>query len=301
MRRPSPSSLMLFVGASLWFAPACAESEPQPFQVRVTVIDAHGGPELAEDRVQAIVRRALDRAPSFAAAARNQRSWPRGSELLVASLEYRELPDAADQGRDLLVRLVVETPASVEATLGDDGLDVTVLLERGPGEANLSVDLQLAADRIATILQARTDLATGAPGAVDRLLESADPELVIQTLEWVRDHADESQASAAADRAAALIGHSDERVGLVAIETVGAVGGPEHVRLLLAGVQLADASQVHRAYDALSHLGGPEAERFLQFAARNEEEPGRRAAARRALRRIAEGDQGQRAPNRGHR
>lgn len=286
----------------------CEGRELQSFQIQVRSIDSHGGPTLAEDRVRAIVRRSLDLAPSFVPAERDRRSG-RGAkgDTLIASFEYRELPDASDHGRDLLVRLAVESPDQLSEELGAEGLDVTVLLEREAGQADLSVDLQMATDRVAAILQARIDLAQANEGAVERLLACGDPERIILALEWVRDHDRHEQARAAADRVAELIKHEDEDVGLLAIETIGQIGGPEHVPTLLARIQLTDTSQTNRAYDALARLGGPEAEGFLEFAARNEDEPDLRAAAQRALRKVAESSivgpssRAARLPNRGHR
>lgn len=224
--------------------------------------------------------------------------------MLIASFEYRELPDAADHGRDLMVRLSVETPEALAGELGPEGLDVTVLLEREAGEADLSTDLQLAADRVAAVLQARLDLARRSEGAIAALLSSGNTDLVVLTLEWIRDHPRDAHARGSADLVAELIKHPEDRVGLLAIETIGAIGGPEHVPALLERIQLADPHQVNRAYDALARLGGPEAEGFLKFAARNEDEPDRRAAAERALREV--GDRGpvqadERAAHRGHR
>ena len=285
---------------------ACKAPAPETFQVRVMSIDAHGGPALQEDRVHSIVRRSLALAPSFSPAERDRRSGGR-SDALVASFEYRELPDPSDHGRDLMVRLKLEAPVELADRLGPEGLDVTILLEREAGEADLSADLQLATDRVTTILQARADLARGAGGAVIDLLESGDSDLVLLTLEWIREHGDETQAKLAANHVAELIKDEDERVGLLAIETIGEIGGPEHVSALLERIQLADSHQVSRAYDALSRLGGPEAAGFLEFAARNEDEPERRAAAERALRRVADsamvgaGGRDDRTQNRGHR
>src|SRR5690606_20847659 len=121
---------------------------------------AHGGPKLPDERVHAIVRRSLERSPSFTPAERDQRSGGR-KDTLVATFEYRELPDPTDHGRDLLVRLDVEPPEQLAARLGPEGLDVTVLLEREAGQPALATDLQLATDRATAVLQARTDLALG--------------------------------------------------------------------------------------------------------------------------------------------
>jgi hypothetical protein len=299
-----------FVWAVAWIAVGgCKASEPQSFALRVISIDTHGGPALPEDRVRAIVRRSLEHSPSFVPAERDQRSGTTHGDTLVATFEYRELPDASDHGRDLMVRLLVEVPESLAGELGPEGLDITVLLERAAGEADLAYDLQLATDRVATILQARTDLARGTEGAVARLLESRHPDQVdqiIMALEWIRGHAHHAQARDSADRVAALLQHQDDRVASLAIECIGEIGGAEHVAALLTRIQVADTDQVNRAYDALARLGGPEAEGFLEFAARNEDEPIRRAAAERALQSVAESAivdprSRSRQPNRGHR
>ena len=121
---------------------------------------------------------------------------------------------------------------------------------------------------------------------VDRLLASDDPELVILTLEWMRDHGQSGQARDAADHVADLIDHPDEDVGLLAIERSGGSADLEHVAVVLERIQLSNSPQVSRAYEAIAQLGGPEAEGFLQFAARNEDEPDRRAVAERALRYV---------------
>lgn len=296
-------ALGLAVGSSLV---GCKPREPQSFALRIISIDTHGGPALPEDRVRTIVRHSLEHSPSFVPAERDQRSGTTHGDTLVATFEYRELPDATDHGRDLMVRLLVEVPESLAHELGPEGLDITVLLERAAGEADLAYDLQLATDRVATILQARTDLARGTEDTVARLLDAHDPDQVILALEWIRGHGQHPQAQAAAARVAQLLEHRDARVSSLAIECIGEVGGPEHVAALLARIQVGDTDQVNRAYDALARLGGPEAEGFLQFAARNEDEPVRRAAAERALQRVAESaivdPRGHgRLPNRGHR
>jgi hypothetical protein len=291
------------LGLSLGLGSGCREAAPQRFHVQVVSIDAHGGPTLPDERVHGILRRSFEQSPSFAPAERDQRSGGR-KDTLLATFEYRELPDATDHGRDLMVRLHVQPPEQLAARLGPEGLDVTVLLEREAGEADLASDLQLATDRLTTILQARTDLALGTPGTVERLLDSSDPDLMILGLQWIREHRD-PELSTTADRVAELINHHDEDVGLLALDTIGQIGGPQHVSAVIERIELTNTTQVSRAYDAIAELGGPEAEGFLQFAARNEDEPDRRAAAQRALQRVADSDMvGQsrrRHPNRGHR
>lgn len=292
------------VGFTMVASAGCSSREPETFALRVISIETHGGPALPEDRVRAILRRSLEHSPSFVPAERDQRSGTKHGDTLVASLEYRELPDASDHGRDLMVRLFVEVPESLAGELGKDGLDVTVLLERAAGEADLAYDLELATDRVTTILQARIDLARSTEGAVDRLLGQDDPDQVILALEWILKHVEHPQAQAATARVASLLDHHDARIALLAIECIGEIGGPEHVPALLARIPVADTEQVNRAYDALARLGGPEAEGFLEFAARNEDEPVRRAAAERALQRVEQSAMvhpGRALPNRGHR
>jgi hypothetical protein len=242
-----------------------SEAPSDVYYVRLTSVDHHGGPHVPEERVHAILRRSLEAAPSFSPAERDQRSGGGSGTILAASLEYRELPNPDERGRDLLVRLAVETPRDLVDELGGEGLDATVLLERPAGDVDLGDDLQLAADRLARIIQARTDLARRSPGVVAALLDDPDPQLVALTLEWVRDHRGDPSAFGMPERVAELINHPDGDVRLLAIETIGVIA---------------------RTYDALARLGGSEARTFLEFAARNEDEPERRDAAERALQRI---------------
>ncbi len=262
-----------------------SDASVDTYYVRLTSVDPHGGSHVPEERAHAILRRSLERTPSFAPAERDQRSGAGSGTILAASLEYRVLPNP-DRGRDLLVRLAIETPRDLVEALEGEDLDATVLLEREAGDVDLDDDLQLAADRLARILQARTDLARRSPGAVASLLDDTDPQLVALTLEWIRDHHDEAPAHDAADRVALLINHAESDVRLLAIETLGVVGGPQHVGALLERIELNDADQVQRTYEALARLGGNEARTFLDFAARNEDEPDLQAAAEHALRRL---------------
>jgi hypothetical protein len=299
-------TVALVTGLVTVLGSGCKEREPETFQVRVISIDAHGGPALPEDRVQAILRRSLEHSPSYAPAERDQRSGGKHGDTLFATFEYRELPDATDHGRDLMVRMTVETPESLGGGLGPEGLDVTVLLEREAGQADLSADLQQATDQVATVLQARTDLARGTDGAVRRLLASEDRDLLMLALHWVRTHPRRGEAQAAADQVVELLDHEDQQVGLAAIQTIAEVGGPQHVSAIVDRIALADSEQASSAYAALARLGGPEAEGFLKFAARNEDEPVRREAALSALDqvaepRISEAPRSSRLPNRGHR
>lgn len=266
-----------------------AEPPADVYYVRLTSVDHHGGPQVPEERVHAILRRSLEAAPSFDPAERDQRSRGGSGPVLAASLEYRELPNPDERGRDLLVRLAIETPRDLVGELGGEGLDATVLLERPVGDIDLADDLELAAERLTRIIQARTDLARRSPGAIGALLDDPDPQLVVLALAWVRDHRDQLDHAPVVElpeRVVELINHPDGDVRLLAIETVGVIGGPEHVGVLLDRIELNDAGQVERTYGALARLGGTEARTFLEFAARNEDEPERQHAAELALQQL---------------
>lgn len=270
-----------------WSVVGCrSEAARDVYYVRLVSVDANDGPALPEERVHAIVRRSLDHAITFDPAERDQRSGAGSGTILAATFEYRELPRGHAEGRDLLVRLALETPRELVEALGPEGLDATVLLEREAGDVALDDDLQLAADRLARILQARTDLARGRPGQLAALLDERDAELVATGLNWLRDHPDGPEAAEQLERTLALLDAPDPDLRLLAIEALGAIGGPEQVAALLERIDLHDGDQVARAYDALARLGGPEARRFLEFAAANEDEPSRQAAAERALQRL---------------
>jgi hypothetical protein len=108
-----------------------------------------------------------------------------------------------------------------------------------------------------------------------------------------------------ADEVARLVPHPDERVALRAVECLGVVGEPRHARVLVQTPRLADRAYAQRIYDALARLGGEEAQGFLEFAARNEDDPLMMEVAADALSRLhgadaTTGPQGDSAA-RGHR
>jgi hypothetical protein len=96
---------------------------------------------------------------------------------------------------------------------------------------------------------------------------------------------------------------ADDRVMAAAFECLGLVGSTEHTAVMLAHVRLADRAQAQRLYDALAVLGGDEAAAFLEFAARNEDDPALADVARGALRRLVApgGTTGAEPRLRGHR
>jgi hypothetical protein len=228
---------------------------------------------LGEAAAKALVTRVLDASPSLRAARP-------GESALAGSLHY-EVSVGDDGTPYLLLFVKIDAPAELRKTF-PHGLGVPVSLERTDGTIDLERDVGLAAQKAAIVLEAQLALGRGDPGAIERLLGSEDPELVLLGLGWVHDHPNPT----AADAVAALLEHEDDRVALLAIECLGMIGGPRHAEALVRSVRLGDAAQAHRTYEALASMGGPRAREFLEFAARNEEDPRLAAAARRALEQV---------------
>jgi hypothetical protein len=124
----------------------------------------------------------------------------------------------------------------------------------------------------------------GRPAALE-LLGADDSQLVVLALMWIRDHPSRDVADAVAE----LLEHEDDTVALMAIECLGLVGTEAHAAALVRSLRLGDRAHAHRGYEALASLGGPHARGFLEFAARNEDDPSLAAAARRALDTVRSG------------
>ncbi|GEM_PF-2318285 len=205
-----------------------------------------------------------------------------GEDVLEAKIFYGELPPGeAHEPARLLVYLRVDTPPDLERAVGADAFDATVLVTR-EDEKSLAQDLEHAVKRAAAVLEARVDLVKGEIGQVNELLRSRDPEIVSLVLEWLRLHPSDLYIHEVEQ----LLVSEHSMVALGAIETIAIVGGPAQVPALLRNLHLGDGGQVHRTYDALGMLGGPDAVAFLEFAVRNEDEPERQSAARQALERA---------------
>lgn len=172
--------------------------------------------------------------------------------------------------------LNMDVPVDLKGVL--DELEATVEVERAGGDSSVREDLPMAAERAVAVLDAKVLLAR-TPRAAASLLRDIDPEIVLIALDWVRDQRDRG----ATDAVAALLHHRDSRVALLAIEVLGDVGGADEARTLIASARLSDRDHTGRLYEALAALGGPEAEGFLAFAARNEDDPALARLAERAL------------------
>jgi hypothetical protein len=293
MRPPIP--LLLAVLA----VPACgSDSAPSPtaFELRiesVTVLPVDGV-LVGEDAVRRDIREASLRSQSFLDPARLE------APVLATVVRLGEV-EAATGGRVLRAEFAAAVPAEQHAVLGRV-LEATIELERRDGTLVPDEDVPTALARGVSVLDAKVQLVLGTQADAEGLLASDDPEIVVLALEQVT----RQRWRGLADPVAKLLAHGDERVVSAAVECLGVVGGPQHTASLLRHVRLADVDQARRLYDTLAALGGDEARGFLEFAARNEDDPAMAEVATRALHRIGLGpDEGTLVeapiPLRGHR
>ena len=194
-------------------------------------------------------------------------------------LAYREI--RSDYGAVLRLQVDVEVPPQFSARV-PGGLDAAVELEREDGTLQLDRDFPVALERAVAVLDAKIALGSNDEKRVLALLGDDDPELVLLALE----HVTRRGMRNAIDRVLPLLKHPDLRVARAVVECVGLIGGPEHVGPLLATAKLSDRAHTGRLYDALANLGGDEALGFLEFAARNEDDPALAELARRSLERA---------------
>ena len=199
---------------------------------------------------------------------------------LPTEVRYGELADAG--GSPVLrVELDVEPPDALRSELPPD-LSATVELTRVDGRISVPRDLPVALERAVAVLDARLILARGGDAERAALLGQDDAEIIVLALDWV----EANRARDLADAVAELVDHEEERVALRAVECIGVVGGPQHVRALIRRPRIADVAHANRLYEALANLGGDHAIGFLEFAARNEDDPDLAGLAQRALARI---------------
>ena len=256
-------------------APGCREENAEPGVYALRVDDIEAPTRDTEALPKGWVRRtfdaALGEAPGLVPA--GQGAQPE----LGTRLRFAELHDGKGT-RVLRLEVAAESPPH------HAGLDfqATVELERTDGSVEMKRDLPVATARAVAVLQAKLVLSRGEADAIARLLRDEDPELNLLALDWVARNRRRDMA----DQVATLLDHEDQRVVLRAVECVGLVGGPEHVGELVAKARLADRGHAGRLYEALASVGGDEARGFLEFAARNEDDPDLAVLAKRALERV---------------
>lgn len=185
------------------------------------------------------------------------------------------LPIAIDAGELVgaqtpLLRLVARAhpPEAFTARLGDE-VEAIVEVVPSTGTIDRAVHGGLAVERAIAVIDAKIGLSLHGREAVSVVLDADDPQIAILGLDWIVDHRGREWA----DDVARLVDHPDERVALRAVEALGVVGEARHARALVRLPKLADRAYAHRIYDALSRLGGEDARGFLEFAARNEDDP----------------------------
>jgi hypothetical protein len=175
----------------------------------------------------------------------------------------------------LFLHIELEVPATLRSQFDVATITAQALL---PGGVMSGSALTAAAGLAVEVLELRLELAAGRTEAAAALLRVPDPEVRLLALEWVRDHPGAGFADAVAEQ---LEVESPEVV-VLALEVLAVVGDERHAG---AVVRRAERSPglAREAYRALAALGGPDAVGFLRFATDNEDEPGLRAEAERAL------------------
>lgn len=226
-----------------------------------------------------------------AAGGRSDRAWQRqtledaldgaamfrvgeGSDAIVAHAEITERRDAS--GIVVRLQLGMEVPPDLAGVL--DTLEATVEVSRAQGDSAIREDLPLAAERAAAVLDANIQLAR-TPQNAPAFLRDPDAEIALVALDWVETQRD----FGAAPVVATMLRHPDDRVMLRSVEVLGGIGSAAEVPALIAAARLNDRAHTGRLYEALAALGGPDAQGFLSFAARNEDDPALAQLAERAL------------------
>ncbi|MEM7160160.1 MAG: HEAT repeat domain-containing protein [Myxococcota bacterium] len=262
----------------LLLATACREPTPTPtdseeqYVLTVEASGRGGGGRGQGVWAQEVVRDALSDSVWF----RARGSGPQLSASVV--YEERELESGIPV---LRVQLTIDADAKLAqdlASIGEEA-EAYVELENRDQTIDLRRDLPYAVERAISIVDTKVTTARGDESEVGRLLEDKDPEVIIVALAGIRQR----RWRALGDAVFALTDHQDPRVAIAAVHCLGAIGGPEHAPGMLRAARLADRAHANRLYEALANLGGEHARGFLEFAARNEDDPEMADIAERAL------------------
>ena len=273
----------------------CDRSPDDPAVYRLELERIEGQSEVSRDFVRRELEQVVRGSTMFAHGEPARPMAPLPARLRMAVLQ------TSDETEVLRVELVVtDPPDPIRAAFGRD-FEAVIELERLETSLDLEEDLPIALRRAVAVLDTKAVLVRGDAAAIRRILEHPDPELVILAIDWIGRH----RLRMHADGVAALVDHADERVALHAVECLAVVGTQEHARALVTRPRLADRAHASRLYETLARLGGPHAVGFLEFAARNEEDPALADLAKRALERARQDGVGERASrpslSRGHR
>lgn len=285
---------LLLVAACRDPAPTPTEQSDEHYVLTVEASGRGGGGRGQGAWAQDVVREALGGSVWFRA---------RGSgPQLAARVEYEER--VLQSGIPVLrVELTIDADEKLAIDLASIGEEAGayVELENRDQTIELQRDLPYAVERAISIVDTKVTTARGDETEVARLLQDEDPEVVIVALAGIR----ERRWRALGDAVFGLTEHEDPRVAIAAVHCLGAIGGPEHAPGMLKAARLSDRAHANRLYEALANLGGEHARGFLEFAARNEDDPELASAAERALAHLESVEPAPLAPEvgvgRGHR
>lgn len=243
-----------------------------------------GSPE-REASLRAALGAALERSAEFVDAsgrlgALRLAVWLSASDqdgpLHAAAVGHGALEDAASPSPSaLFLHVELEVPSDLRSQFDVPAITTRMRL---PDTDPAAPALASAAEAALQVLNLRLGVARGRGDAAAALLGADDPELKLLALEWIRDH----PGPGLADAVAGQLEQGDPEVVALALEVLTAIGEARHAAAVVRRVERSPAL-AREGYRALAVLGGADAVGFLRFAAANEDEPGLRAEAERAL------------------
>lgn len=250
------------------------EAGRSPVYVERVVADSPG----AETALREAVTAALGQGREFAVASGGLGGALRLGAWVSSSDQAGPQQAAAEPGprpATMFLHVELEVPARLRSQF-----DVATITAQAalPGGVMSAAALADAAQTAVGVLELRLDLAAGRHEAAAALLRADDPELRLLALEWVRDHPQAGMPDAVAEQ----LEHESPQVVVMALEVLARVGDERHAGAVVRRVERSPGL-AREAYRALAALGGPDAVGFLRFATDNEDEPGLRGEAERAL------------------
>jgi len=267
MRRPRYPACCWCLWASSLSLPGCSEDPPTPERVPV-VLAAIDGPDwvdpLFAERLQSSAAFRPVPTPS-----ENETNTSAEASIAIQEFAAGEVP---------VVRLDIEID-SLPPSVGAGSLDAHIEIERRDHTVDLARDVPIALARAIEVLDAKVALLRDEESVVGRLLADPDPELRIMAIQWVT----RSGRRDLLDPVVQRLADPDPRVAAEALDCLGSLGAPEHAGPMVASARLSDRNHTGHLYMALGALGGAQAQGFLDFAARNEDDPDLASLAQKSL------------------
>ena len=244
-------------------------------KIAVTLVGAThgvGGERVPQARLDAIVE------PPFSKAGRFRLN--RGAGDGVDGALWFDVETARGGARRVELSLSIARGAGLPAGGGRGALEAMVQVDSSAAADDSDDEAVREALSLALgIIDAQVSLERGEEARIPALLRSNDPQVVLLAMAWVRQR----ERTEFLAHVVAALDHRHPDVAIAAVETLGLIGHASHVPEILQQAPRLQIASSFRLYEALGRLGGPDAEAFLEFAARNEEDPALRSAARRAL------------------